>query len=105
MDVRRDRRQARRGQWRCPTGACSPASTWVTAQRLHTLIPRGTPRWKQRYRQRGSVEREHGRLKHQWGLLPLRLRGIERVRLHADLAILARLTVALATARAVPLAA
>ena len=51
------------------------------------------------------MEREHGRLTHQWGLLPLRLRGIERVRLHADLAILARLTVALATARAVPLAA
>jgi len=38
-------------------------------------------------------------------LLPLRLRGIERVQLHADLAILARLTVALAKARAVPLAA
>jgi hypothetical protein len=106
MDVRRVGRQAAgAAKWRCPTGECSPASTWVTAQRLHTLIPRGTPRWKQRYRQRGSVERENGRLKHQWGLLPLRLRGIERVRLHADLAILARLTVALATARAVPLAA
>jgi len=91
--------------WRCPTGACSPASTWITAQRLHTLIPRTSLRWKKLYRQRGSVERENGRLKHQWGLLPLRLRGIERVRLHADLTILARLTVALAKARAVPLAA
>jgi hypothetical protein len=46
-----------------------------------------------------------GRHKHEWGLLPLRLRGIERVRLHADLTILARLGCALATARAVPLAA
>ena len=97
------KRQA--AKWRCPAGACSPASIWVAAQRLHTLIPRGTPRWKALYRTRGSVEREHGRLKHEWGLLPLRLRGIERVRLHADLTILVRLTVALAKARAVPLAA
>jgi hypothetical protein len=38
-------------------------------------------------------------------LLPLRIRHLERVRLHADLTILARLATALATARAVPLAA
>jgi hypothetical protein len=67
--------------------------------------PRGTDRWKKLYRLRGSVERENGRLKHEWALLPLRVRRIERVALHADLAILARLTVALAAARAVPLAA
>jgi hypothetical protein len=67
--------------------------------------PPGTARWKKLYRQRGAVERENGRLKHEWALLPLRLRGIERVQLHADLTILARLTVALAKARAVPLAA
>jgi hypothetical protein len=51
------------------------------------------------------VERENGRLKHEGALLPLRLRGLARVALHADLTILARLAVALATARAVPLAA
>ena len=39
-------------------------------------------------RSRGAVEREFGRLKHEWALLPLRTRGIERVRLHADLTIL-----------------
>ena len=105
MDLRGIRRQARRGQVALPDRGVLPASRWVTAQRLHTLIPRGTPRWKTLYRQRGAVERENGRLKHEWGLLPLRLRGIERVRLHADLATLARLTVALAKARAVPLAA
>jgi len=97
------KRQA--AKWRCPTGACAPASKWVTASRLHTLIPRGTPRWKTLYRTRGSVERENGRLKNEWGLLPVRVRRRVRVGLHADLAILARLTVALATARAVPLAA
>jgi hypothetical protein len=44
-------------------------------------------------------------LKHEWALLPLRVRGIERVRLHADLTILAKLSSALSRARAVPLAA
>jgi hypothetical protein len=52
-----------------------------------------------------AVERENGRLKHEWALSPLRVRRLERVRLHTDLTILARLTVALATARAAPLAA
>jgi hypothetical protein len=51
------------------------------------------------------VEREFGRLKHEWALSPLRVRGIERVRLHADLTILAKLSCALARARALPLAA
>ena len=51
------------------------------------------------------ADREFGRLKHEWALLPLRARGIERVRLHADLTILAKLACALARARAVPLAA
>ncbi len=53
----------------------------------------------------GAVEREFGRLKHEWALLPLRVRGLERVRLHADLTILAKLSCALARARAVSLAA
>jgi hypothetical protein len=46
-------------------------------------------------RLRGAVERENGRLKHEWALLPLRVRRIERVALHADLTILTRLAVAL----------
>jgi hypothetical protein len=52
----------------------------------------------------GAVEREFGRLKHEWALLPLRVRGIECVRLHADLTILAQLGCALARARAAALA-
>ena len=54
---------------------------------------------------RAAVEREFGRLKNEWALLPLRVRGLERVRLHADLTILAKLSCALARARAAPLAA
>ena len=92
-------------KWRCPTGECAPASTWVKADRLHSLIPRETKRWGDLYRGRGAVEREFGRLKHQYGLTPLRVRGLARVQLHADLTMLARLSQALARAQAVPLAA
>jgi hypothetical protein len=92
-------------KWRCPTGECQPASTWVKASRLHPLIPRESERSRKLYRSRGSVEREFGRLKHEWALSPLRVRGLERVRLHADLTILAKLSCALARARAVQLAA
>jgi transposase, IS5 family len=90
----------RAAKWRCPTGECSPASRWIGASRLHTLIPRGTARWKKLYRLRGAVERENGRLKNEWALLPLRVRRLERVRLHADLTILTRLACALANTRA-----
>jgi len=87
-------------KWRCPTGECAPASTWVAATRLHPLIPRETKRWKAAYRKRAAVEREFGRLKNQWGLKPLRVRGLDRVRLHADLTILTKLACALSRARA-----
>jgi transposase len=68
-------------------------------------IPRGTDEWRSLYRRRSAVEREFGRLKHTYGLAFLRVRGIERVRLHADLTMLGRLALALAKARAVPIAA
>ncbi len=87
-------------KWRCPTGECKPASTWIRADRLHPLIPYKSMRWKAIYRKRGAVEREFGNLKHQWGLKPLRVRGLDRVRLHADLTILTRLACALSRVRA-----
>jgi hypothetical protein len=90
---------------RCPTGECSPKSTWVKADRLHPLVPRETRRWRSLYYGRSAVGREFGRLKHEYGLSPLRVRGLARVQLHADLTMLARLSQALARARAVPLAA
>jgi hypothetical protein len=94
-------RKRRATKWRCPTGECKPASTWVKADRLHPLVPRESARSRKLYRGRGAVEREFGRLKHEWALLPLRVRGVERVRLHADLTILAKLGCTLARARAV----
>ncbi len=69
---------------------------------LHPLIPRETLRWKGLYRGRASVERAFGRLKNEWALAPLRVRRIERVRLHADLTVMAQLTCALNRARYQP---
>ena len=89
-------------KWRCPTGECKPASVWIKADRLHPLIPRHTKRSRDLCSSRGAVEREFGRLKHQWALLPLRARGLDRVRLHADLTILAKLGCALGKTEAVP---
>src|SRR5713101_454227 len=88
-------------KWRCPTGECQPASRWVKADRLHPLSPRETLRWRKLYRGRAAVEREFGRLKNEWALSPLRVRRLDRVRLHADLTILAKLSCALARARVV----
>jgi transposase, IS5 family len=98
----RERGAAKR---RCPTGQCTPGSRWIKANRLKPLIPRETLRWKGLYRGRGSVERAFGRLKHEHGLAPLRVRRIERVRLHADLTIMAQLSCAVNRERAVALAA
>jgi transposase len=68
-------------------------------------LPRASDEWKRLYRGRSAVEREFGRLKHHYALATLRVRGIERVRLHTDLTILGRLALELARARAVRLAA
>jgi hypothetical protein len=86
---------------------CSAKSMWVKASRLRPIIPRETKKYRDLYTKRGSVERQFGRLRHEWSLLPLRVRGRGRVQLHADLTILACLTSRLAQdgARAVPLAA
>ena len=71
---------------------------WVKADRLHPLIPRETDKWKALYKQRTAVERGFGRLKHEWAMLPLRVRRLPRVALHVDLTILAQLADALTRA-------
>jgi transposase, IS5 family len=86
-------------KWRCPTGECDTKSIWIKANRLKPLIPRETPRWEILYRKRGAVERAFGRLKNECGLTPLRVRKIERVKLHADLTILTKLSCELGKVR------
>lgn len=95
----------RASKWRCPTGECKPASVWIKADRLHPLVPRHTDRFKALYHLGGAVERKFGYLKNEWGLAPLRVRRINRVRLHTDLTMLAMLATVLATQRALPLVA
>lgn len=70
-----------------------------------TPIPYGTAEWKHLYKGRAAVEREFGRLKHEYGLAPLRPRGIARVRIPVDLTMLARLGQALTRVRSLALAA
>lgn len=61
-----------------------PASLWVKTDRLHPLIPRTTERSRKLYCSRGAVEREFGRLKREWAMPPLLVRGLDRVRLPDD---------------------
>jgi hypothetical protein len=81
-----------------------PVIPLATGGRMFPRIPRHTERFRDLYRGRAAVEREFGRLKHDYGLAPLRVRGLERVAVHADLCILARLSLALIRARSLPLA-
>lgn len=69
--------------------------------RQRPAIDRDSDQFSRLYRGRSAVEREFGRLKHEWGLATLRVRGLARVALHATLTILARLCVALVAARGV----
>jgi hypothetical protein len=62
--------------------------------RSSIFLDRDGERWRTLYRGRGAVEREFGRLKHEWAMLPLRVRGLAKVRLHVDLTILAKLCAA-----------
>jgi DDE family transposase len=86
-------------KWRCPTQECEVSHRWVPASRYQPLIPRNTDRWLELKRGRASVEREFGRLKDYYGMRTIRVRGIEKVRLHVDLSILAKLSHGLAKGR------
>jgi hypothetical protein len=72
-----------------------PAVPVATGGRLFPHIARHTERFRNLYRGRAAVEREFGRLKHDYGLAPLRVRGQGRVALHADITMLGRLSLAL----------
>jgi hypothetical protein len=79
--------------------ANQPALPLALGVRLFPRIPRHTERFRGLYRSRAAIEREFGRLKHDYGLAPLRVRGLKKVALHADLTMLARLSQALSRGR------
>lgn len=89
-----------RAKWVCPSGTCETPTRWIEGTRMNPLIPRGSERWKKLYSKRQSIERVFGRLKHDYGLQPLRIRGLERVRLHTDMTLIAQLASRLAQERA-----
>jgi hypothetical protein len=68
-------------------------------------ISYGSTEWKRLYRGRQAVERAFAELKQHYGFAPLRVRGLERVNLHADLVMISRLSQALNRARALAIAA
>ena len=59
----------------------------ATGGRLFPQIPRHTERFRELDAGRSAAERAFAQLKREHGLATLRVRGIERVRLHADLTI------------------
>ena len=90
----------------CAERDCAAIIPFRRGQKERNLrTSRKSDEWRSLYRRRSAVECEFGRLKHQVGLAFLRVRGIERVRLHAELVMLGPLSLALAQARAVPVAA
>ena len=107
------------GEWRfagtdysrkAPSGAARPASAspprvWVKADRLHPLIPRETPRFASSTGAAPPSSASSAGSRTNGRSLPLRVRGLDRVKLHADLTILAKLACALSRARTVQLAA
>ena len=105
MDVRRADYQRKATKRRRPTGECRPASRWVKADRLYPLVPRQLEPLDRPVSGPRGCEREFGRLKNEWAPSPLRVHGLDRMRLHAELTILAKLACALSRARAVSLAA
>jgi hypothetical protein len=63
----------------------------ATGGRLFPRIARHTERFRKLYGRRALVEKEFAQLKREHGLAVLRVRGLERVQMHVDLTMLARL--------------
>jgi Transposase DDE domain len=82
-----------------------PALPLTTGGRLFPRIARHTERFRSLYRRRALIEKEFAHCKREHGLAALRVRGLERVQLHVELTMLARLALANHRARVMPLAA
>jgi hypothetical protein len=86
-----------RTKWRCPRAAgnadpcfaclyCSPSSYGRTVYtkpdwdiRLFTRIPRGTPEWKRKMKERTAAERVNNRIMNHYGMEHTRQRGKKRI--------------------------
>jgi hypothetical protein len=76
----------------CRERDCIPVVSLRKGRPMPLLpIPYGSDEWKRLYRGRAAVERAFALLKTDYALAPLRVRGIDRVQLHADMTMLGRL--------------
>jgi hypothetical protein len=82
--------------------SCTATRVPAAAADFHAAVPRETQRSRELYARRTAVERFWSRLKEEWGLLELRVRGIERVAQHVDLVVLTYLLFNVAKMRASP---
>jgi hypothetical protein len=95
----------KRSKWVCPqtcknSMACAGKSGRRTCYlnlkddyRKHSLVPRDTDKFRTLYAKRVAVERQFSLLKDQYMLGSLRVQGMERVTLHFELALIARLAI------------
>jgi hypothetical protein len=77
------------------TTAKQPALPLAIGGRMFPRIARHTDRFRALYCRRVAVESEFGLLKRDYAFAQIRVRGLERVRLHADLTILSQVALAL----------
>lgn len=77
----------------------------ATGGRNFPRIARGSERFRSLYKRRALIEREFAHLKREHALAMLRVRGLDRVQLHVDLTIFARLALANQRTRELRLAA
>jgi len=82
---------------------CTIKTTWIRPVRDYRQfgygIPRGSEEWQALYHKRVAVERCNSRLKETRRLAKHQFRGFERISVHATLAVLAMMAVALSKAK------
>ncbi|MCL0057956.1 transposase [Dehalococcoidales bacterium] len=88
----------------CPLAlGCTIKTTWIKPvkdyRQFGYCIKRGSEEWQELYRKRVAAERCNSRLKEMRRLSKHQFRGFERISVHATLAILAMMAVALSKAR------
>jgi IS5 family transposase len=88
----------------CPlVGCCTIKTTWIKPARDYRQfghrIARGSEEWQALYHKRVAIERCNSRLKETRRLAKHQFRGFERISVHATLAVLAMMAVALSKAK------
>jgi Transposase DDE domain len=91
--------------FRCAARRRASSSQSTAAVVCSPHIARRTDRFRALYRRRALVEKEFAHLKREHALTQVRVRGLERVQLHADLVLLARLALASSRMKALSVAA